>query len=292
MCGIVTLLTGGDAKALGQVSKWVETIGHHIKSVDSHHLYLDTSGIFRGYPAVLDNPSTDIVTFEYYPHWDALLGTKQTTTPATITEDAMTVTAHGKAYILNEFGWDRTDWQSQQKLQQLLTTIESNNSISGDSYWALQAHNENFGFQPIPADTSNPTYAEKGESGQWWALYYPGLKTLINTKEDMAQRVQILRTHAYVMAGTSVPKHAIPPAPVITSVVLDGLLAWRGSAGAINYSIERRDKSSPDWKTICDRCATDTDVPWADPSPILFGAQYRVIAYNADGAPSQPSNPR
>jgi len=26
------------------------------------------------YPKVLDNPSTDLVTFEFYPHWDALLG--------------------------------------------------------------------------------------------------------------------------------------------------------------------------------------------------------------------------
>ena len=292
MCGIITLLTGGNASTLGQVSTWVETIGHHIKTVDPNHLYLDTSGIFRAYPAVLDNPSTDIATFEYYPHWDALIGSKQITTPATITQDAASVTSHGKAYILNEFGWDRTDWKSPGDLQQLLTTIESNKSIAGDNYWALQAHNENFGFQPIPADATNPTYAEKGESGQWWALYYPGLKTIVNSKEDMAQRAQILRTHAYSMAGIAQPKHAIPPPPVITSVVLDGLIAWRGSAGAITYSVERKDNSSPDWKAICNHCATDIDVPWADPNPVLFGAQYRVIAWNADGVASPPSEPR
>ena len=31
MCGILTLLSGGNAQALGQVSAWVETIGTHIK---------------------------------------------------------------------------------------------------------------------------------------------------------------------------------------------------------------------------------------------------------------------
>src|SRR5277367_3523254 len=292
MCGLIALLMGGNPSALGQISDWVETIGQHIKQQDSHHLYLDTSGIFRAYPKVLDNKSPDLMTFEYYPHWDALLGTGEHTTAASFTRDAAAVTGHGKAFIVNEFGWDRTDWTTQQDLQNVLDTLAKDPNVSGDDFWALQAHLENFGFQPIPADTGNLAYATSGESGQWWALYYPGIKTLVNSADDMAARTQQLRAHAYAMSGTPVPKHKTPPAPVITAVVLGGLVAWRGSAGAVRYSVERMDMGATEWKTICDRCATDTDDPWPDPHGSLFGARYRVTAYNADGVASVPSDPR
>jgi hypothetical protein len=108
----------------------------------------------------------------------------------------------------------------------------------------------------------------------------------------MGARAQLLRTHAYAMAGVAVPAHRIPPPPVITSVVIEGLIAWRGSAGAVRYSVERKDQGATEWKTICDRCATDSDDPWADPHAVLFGAQYRVIAWNADGVASAPSEPK
>src|SRR5277367_325956 len=187
MCGLIALLTGGGPGALGQVSDWVETIGQHIKQQDTRHLYLDTSGIFRAYPKVLDNKTPDLVTFEYYPHWDALLGTGEHTTAATFGRDAAAVTSHGKAYIVNEFGWDRTDWKTQQDLQTVLDALAKDPNVSGDGFWALQAHLDNFGFQPIPADTNNSAYAERGESGQWWALYYPGITTLVNSADDMAE---------------------------------------------------------------------------------------------------------
>ena len=110
---------GRASGSLKQVSDWVETIGHHIKSVIPVTSISTPSGIFRSYPAVLDNKTPDLVTFEYYPHWDTLLGTSQVhTTAATFTEDAATITGHGKVYIVNEFGWDRTDWKSQADLQE------------------------------------------------------------------------------------------------------------------------------------------------------------------------------
>ena len=291
MCGILSMFLGGQ-NGTATVSAWVETIGKHIKAEDSHHLYLDTSGIFRVFPAVLDNPSTDAVAFEYYPHWDALMGAGAQTSAASFTRDAATITSHGKAYIVNEFGWDRTDWKTPEDLQEVLDTLARDPNVSGDAFWALQAHLTNFGFQPVPADTRDPNYAEHGESGEWWALYYPGVKTMVNTAEDMADRAQRLRAHAYAMAGQPVPKHATPPPPDITVVGFGGLVAWRGSAGAVRYSIERMDPNGTEWKTVCDRCATDGDDPWIDPHPIIFGARYRVTAWNADGVPSAPSAPR
>jgi mannan endo-1,4-beta-mannosidase len=52
------------------------------------------------------------------------------------------------------------------------------------------------------------------------------------------------------------------------------------------------DPGAKEWKIICDRCATDMDDPWVDPHATLFGARYRVTAYNADGVASVPSDPR
>jgi mannan endo-1,4-beta-mannosidase len=293
MCGLVAVFLGGGAGSLGQVSTWSETIGAHIKQLDHQHLYLDTTGIFRSYPKVLDNPSTDAAAFEEYPHWDKLLGGgAPATTAATFSSDAAAVTSHGKVFLVNEFGWDWTDWKTPADLQKLLDTIEHDSNISGDGFWALQAHLENFGFQPIPADCRDAAFAENGECGEWWALYYPGIKTIVMSAEDMAGRAQQLRAHAYAIAGTPVPKHAIPPAPVVTTTVIGGLVAWRGSAGATVYSIERFDAATRQWQTVCEKCARDSDDPWVDPKPAGLGAQYRVTAYNADGVASPVSQPR
>ena len=289
MCGIFPLLTGGGEAGLAQVSAWSEKVGSHTKQVDAKHLYLDTTGIFRAYPAVLNNPSSDLVTFEFYPHWDSLLSSHDPpTTAATFTRDAATITGRGKVFIVNEFGWDTTDWRTTASLRELLDVLAKDPNVSGDDFWALQAHLDNFGFQPIPADARDEAFARTGECGEWWALYYPGIKTSVMSAEDMAARAQMLRTHAYTMAGLAVPKHAIPPAPVVTSTVIGGLVAWRGSAGAVRYSIERKDAASAEWRNVCDRCVTDAGDPWVDPHPSLLGAQYRVIAWNADDVRSAP----
>ncbi|MGO8797110.1 MAG: cellulase family glycosylhydrolase [Candidatus Sulfotelmatobacter sp.] len=270
---------------------WVDVIGRFIKSIDHKHLYLDTTGFFRFDKRALDAKTPDLITFEYYPHWDALVGGNEKTTAETFSRDAADVTQHGKVFIINEFGWDTTDWPTRDDLQKVLTTLETDRNISGDGFWALQAHNNNFGWQAIPANVSNPTYARYGESGQWWALYYGGIKTMINTADDMEARAQQLRTHAYKMAGESVPKHMVPPAPVLTTQGL-GFIGWRGSAGAVAYTVQRKSTPSSEWETICDKCATDADSPWPDPKPAAgFNAKYRVIAYNAEGVASAPSAP-
>jgi mannan endo-1,4-beta-mannosidase len=290
MCGLIAAFTSS-SHDFSIYLPWVDTIGNFIKSIDSKHLYLDTSGLFRYDPHALDAKTPDLITWEYYPHWDAALGGGQKTTADTFTHDAAAITAHGKAYIVNEFGWDVTDWATSKDLQSVLATLEHDPNVSGDDYWALQAHTDNFGWQAIPASMSNTNYARFGEAGQWWALYYSGINTTINTADDMRARAQQLRAHAYAMAGVPVPPHAVPPPPVITTKGI-GFIGWRGSAGAVSYSVQRQVGDAA-WETICDKCATDSDTPWPDPKPAgLFTAKYRVIAYNADGVASQPSDPR
>jgi hypothetical protein len=293
MCGLIGIMTDPKGDHM-PIVKWVDTIGTFIKSIDTKHIYSDNSGLFLADPRVLDIKSSDLVTSEYYPHFDPLFGMGQKTTGKTFSDHAALVTSHGKAYSACEFGWDTTNWATRDDLQAALTAMESDPKISGNGFWALYAHAIEYGWQPIVMNTPNIAHvkAVASDTGQWWSFYYGGIDTLVNTKDDMRARAEILRTHAYKMAGLAVPPHDIPPAPLITTKSL-GIVRWRGSAGAVNYSVER---STPDgkWELVCDKCATDTDLGWPDLSPGMgfLSAKYRVTAYNADGKPSAPSAER
>src|ERR1017187_532348 len=73
VCGIFPVLMGG-AKDLSPFIPWIDTIGSFIKSIDKRHLYEDNSGFALFDKRALDAKTPDIITSEYYPHWDGLLG--------------------------------------------------------------------------------------------------------------------------------------------------------------------------------------------------------------------------
>lgn len=277
---------------------WLDTIGSFIKSIDKKHLYQDNSGFFFFDQKALEAKTIDIVTAEYYPHWTALFGQPgHKTTPETFSTHAALVTGKGKVYVACEYGWDVTNWPTPDDLQKLLHTLESDPNISGDGYWALQAHADKFGWQPMSAPANNPSYTKWGETGQWWSIFYGGVNTLAHSAQEMQARVELLRTHSFAMAGTAAPPHPVPAPPIITFKGI-GILGWRGSVGAVVYSVQRRVGDSAPWETICDRCATDADTPWVDEKAAkssfatIFSTKYRVIAYNAEGKGSEPSKER
>jgi hypothetical protein len=260
------LLNGGNTP-----TEWTQTIANYVRGIDPHHLILSAAT-----NAGLRN--VDACVSFVYPHWR--LG------PATLTPQLAACQRAGKPFIAYEYGWDRTNFATLTGLRRFLASLEHNPEVTGDAFWALEAHADTHGWRPIPANITDPALAATAESGQWWALYYPGRNTLVTTATDMATRAQTIRTHNYTMDGLPVPPHAIPPAPQITSIA-NGRLYWRGSAGAATYSIQQAPTKTGPWTTTCHRCATDNTNGYP-----ANNNWYRIIPYNLDTHPGPPSQPR
>ena len=201
--------------------------------------------------------------------------------------------AAGKPFIAYEYGWDRTNYPTLRGLGNFLETLRRTPEIAGDAFWALQSHNDGHGWMPIPADSERPDDRDahsRVDSG--------GLCTTRESRRssahtaDMSARAQAIRRHDYAMRGMRVPAHAIPPAPTVTSVQygptsfigrVGAHVYWQGSAGAMDYSVERAATAHGPWITVCRRCVTDVDDGYADVSAAANDAWFRVIPYNLDG---------
>jgi hypothetical protein len=297
-CNVCQLLAGAAAGA------WVKTISGYVKSLDPRHLFFSNATIVPD-QQTLALPSVDAYSTELYPHWAALFASFGLTDLPSPQQMAATTAAAGKAWFLSEFGWDHTNYPAAADLHTLLAGFEQDPDISGDLYWALESHADGHGWEPIPANdlcqpgamdntppTGPPSPGGAGcatnEDGNWWALYYTGIPTLSNTQSDMAQRAQMLRTHAYRMRGFATPPpHDVPPRPGSASVE-GGRVRWQGSAGAAVYSIEHADTRTGPWTLVCDRCVGDLSGGWAQ---TVHGGWFRVIPYNLDGVPGPASHP-
>jgi mannan endo-1,4-beta-mannosidase len=266
------LLNGG-----GSPTPWTRRIARFIQSVDARHLIL--SG-----PNNASVPEVDVCVAFVYPHWFQPFDS--------VRNGIAQCKAAGKPFVAYEYGWDRTNYATVAGFRAFLRTLERMPEIAGDAFWALQAHRDGHGWMPIPADTSDPTAARFGESGHWWALYYPGIQTMVNTAADMEARAQAIRRHNHAMAGRRVPRHRIPPRPTITSVTFGptsfvgrvGIrVYWQGSAGARDYSVQRAPAAAGPWTAVCRRCVNDLDDGFVDLTPAARRSWYRVVPFNLDG---------
>jgi hypothetical protein len=261
------LLNGG-----GSPRPWTRAIVEHLRTIDRRHLVLSSA-----WNALI--PGVAVCVAFVYPHWKQPLSSRR--------DELQACKSARKPFVAYEYGWDRTNYRTMRAFRGFLRTLAKNPLIAGDAFWALQAHRRGYGWMPIPANTTDQAAATTVETGQWWALYYTGLRTLVNTAADMAARAQVIRAHNYAMAGLRMPPHAVPPRPTITSVA-GGRVYWQGSAGAKNYSIQRAASAGGPWQTVCTRCATDANNGYAAARP----GWYRVVPYNLDGKPGPASKPR
>ena len=301
-----TILGWMDCNACGAATAaatdaWVSTISSFVKGLDPRHLFISNAALLPDAQS-LTLPAVDTYAFEVYPHWSQFYGLPPQQVAALPHQFAAAAAAAGKAWFMSEFGWDKTDFATAADLQSFVDGVTADKNISGDLFWALQSHADSHGWQPLPAneqcqagafDLAPPTQPDPtgagcyaNEDGNWWAFYYTGIPTLSNTAADMAARGQILRAHAYDMRSMPVPPHSIPPAPTNTQIA-NGRLYWQGSAGAVNYSIQRSTEDGGNWTTVCDRCVTDQSNGWA----VAPNAGYRVIPYNLDGVAGPASRP-
>lgn len=267
------LLNGG-----GSPAPWTKQIVRFVHGIDSRHLVLSSPG-----NAGIEGVGACVAFV--YPHWSQPL--------ETVTPGIAACKKAGKPFIAYEYGWDPTDYPTRSGLSAFLKRLKRDREVAGDAFWALQAHAAGHGWMPIPADTSDPATARRGESGQWWALYYTGIETMISSAPEMAARAQLLRAHAYAMRGQRLPQHWIPPAPSAIAVgpasTAGVRVHWQGSAGAKDYSVQRAPGASGPWTTLCKRCATDLDDGFVDLDPAAKASWYRVIPYNLDGKPGAAS---
>lgn len=260
------LLNGGDSPR-----PWTRAIVEHLRAIDRRHLVLSSA-----WNALI--PGVDVCVAFVYPHWRQPLSSRR--------DELQACKSARKPFVAYEYGWDRTNYRTTEAFRGFLRTMAKSPLIAGDAFWALQAHRRGHGWMPIPANTTDRAAAARIETGQWWALYYTGLRTLVNPAPDMAARAQLIRAHNYAMAGLRVPPHAVPPRPTITSTAR-GRVYWQGSAGAKNYSIEWAPRASGPWKSSCVRCVTDAG------NGYRTGRRgwYRVVPYNLDGKPGPASKP-
>jgi mannan endo-1,4-beta-mannosidase len=261
------LLNGGDSPR-----PWTQAIVEHLRSIDRRHLVLSSA-----WNALI--PGIDVCVAFVYPHWSQPLSSRR--------DELAACRSARRPFVAYEYGWDRTNYRTIGAFRAFLATLRRNPNVAGDAFWALQAHRSGHGWMPIPANTSDRAAAARIETGQWWALYYTGITTLVHPARDMAARAQVIRAHNYVTAGRRVPPHALPPRPAITAVV--PRLYWQGSAGAASYSVERAPAARGPWRTLCNRCVTDSGNGYR---PRGGSGWYRVIPYNLDGKPGRASSPR
>ncbi len=194
-------------------------------------------------PDTLQAPHLDIVDVHYYPP-----------TAEKIRADAATVAAAGKVYIGGEYA-------STAATDAVLQPAASDPNVSGMFFWSLFGNNDRGGL--VPHDDG-------------FTLHYPG------TTDRMRTSVQAVQASSTAL-GLAVDTLEMD-APLITAIEQsNGInrIAWRGTAGAVGYRVERSvDNAS--WQAI-------SGTVGAEASPVTdldssAGATYRVVAIAPAGA--------
>jgi mannan endo-1,4-beta-mannosidase len=243
-----TILGWETGNGLTAPPEWVQTIAAYIKSLDPNHLIIDGNcGQSYGTPNFtrdLAISNIDVYTGQYYP-----LNTAELIKQAAQAQQA------NKVFVAEEYAWNNRG--GGEPLARFLQAVETNPAISGDLFWSLFGHNDSFGYVQHP---------------DGYTLHYPG------DTDDMQERVNELRNHAYTMRAVSVPAYRMYGEPLITTTTPQ--VAWRGVAGAFWYTIERSPSGlDGSWVTICEKC-TDNEAPWMDKSRPPGTAWYKIEASN------------
>ncbi|GAA1824507.1 carbohydrate binding domain-containing protein [Agromyces salentinus] len=225
----------------GMTPDWIASQAAFIKERAPHQL-LSAGRRFDIDPDTLVAADVDIVDVHYYPP-----------TAAKVAADAATITDAGKVYIAGEYG-------SNSASADLLGPLVENPDVTGMMLWSLFGHHDRGGYV---------------EHDDGFTLHHPG------TTEKMRSQVEAIE--AYSEAIGSATGTVELDRPLITEVTTtNGInsVAWRGTAAAATYLVERSVDGAA-WSTVA-------EVP-AEGSPVLDlepagDVRYRVTAAKADAA--------
>lgn len=246
---------------------WVTDMSAFVKKHDGNHLLMD-GGHKEIIDAALHDANIDILTTHY--------------TDDKFPRFAMRAFDMGKAYIYGEF--------SPAGGPEAVRDITERTIMSpavGSLAWSLRFRSNAGGF-----------YYHSDFNNQSDSLQYPGFDA---TRPDREREIfNVLRHAAYSIQGRDAPPEPAPDAPVLLPIRDASAINWQGSAGAIDYTVQRRQGKKGAWVTIAEHVSDA--IPRVDPNGgtvtalPLFGDQpgpgrwsYQVIARNAAGA-SLPSN--
>lgn len=247
--------------------EWTRRIAATIKRLDPNHLVIDGRQAEVLDRSSIDDPDIDLLQTHHY----------EKSAPEMIAHvRAGAELARGrKPYHVGELGFLDTAGMTA-----VIDAVIAE-GLSGALVWSLRGHDRDGGFY---------WHQEPSGGDLFKAYHWPGFAS--GEAYDETRLLRELRRRAFAIRGTSEPALEAPAAPRIVAVTDGGLIAWRGSAGASGYTVERRDSAAAPWRVIAAE-VSDAAVQYR---PLLCDETaapgraytYRVTARNRAG-PSPPS---
>jgi hypothetical protein len=249
-------------------AEWTHQIAAYIKQLDKNHLVVD--GFFTSVlrDESIDDPLIDMVTTHHYPR-NAQEMIDQ------VRKNRMRSKGK-KPYFVGEFGFVETE-----AVRELLDVVIDGGTC-GALIWSLRFRNRDGGFY---------WHSEPFGGDRYKAYHWPGFVS--GSAYDERNLVKLMCQKAYAIQGLTVPAPSVPQPPRLLPIDDVAAISWRGSAGAVAYTVERALDYNGPW-TVVGREVSDAAFPYR---PLFHDAQaepgkrylYRVKAWN-DAGSSAPSN--
>jgi hypothetical protein len=255
---------------LDSTPQWTARIAALMKRLDPNHLVIDGYSLHGVRDASLADPNVDVITTHHYPNTDS-------TDYVTPILAARKKTRGKKPYFVGEFGFVPVE-----EVERVYDAVISD-GVAGALLWSLRFHHRDGGFY---------WHSEPAGGGLYKAYHWPGFDSGAAYEERRV--MELTRNKAFKIRRLEPPPREPPASPMLLLPNSDeASISWRGSAGAQDYIVERRDSKNRHWKVVGER-VDDSAVqyrPLFNDDSIKPGQSYfyRVIASSAAGQ-SKPSN--